>query len=310
MKKKLAFLLFPLLICGLTSCVLYNGQGKPNKSKAADSSAAPASSTDSASSAAPASSVTPPDPTHHDIPDDAQAGEKVTVYLVFGQYGKYENEFVNDVEGEPLYLEHVKKMTEMTVGSPLPGADKVTSSVKDSVFDTWVMYKNDGKLTKYSTVPAIKDAILYATFKGGSGGGSSGGGSGGGSVTPSEYKGSSTDAEDTPATGYGFKFLGQHLTYMSATKVDDFDGFEQYKLTARAFKKNQEFQLYNFADQTSGWVVNIDQYSFGGSDTRPTEWQKYLSNDGTKYTVLQDFNSPEIYIKIKYEQYQLYFALG
>ena len=181
MKKKLAFLLFPLLICGLTSCVLYNGQGKPNKSKAADSSAAPASSADPASSATPASSVTPPDPTHHDVPDDAQAGEKVTVYLVFGQYGKYENEFVNDVEGEPLYLEHVKKMTEMTVGSPLPGADKVTSSVKDSVFDTWVMYKNDGKLTKYSTVPAIKDAILYATFKGGSGGGSSGGGSGGGS---------------------------------------------------------------------------------------------------------------------------------
>ena len=304
MKKKLAFLI-PLLAVGLSSCVLYNGQGKPGKS----SSQAPASTSQPSGD----SSVTPPDPSPHDIPDDSSEGQQITVYLVFGQYGKYEGELVNTNE-ESLFLEHVKKVENAVVGSDLPGKDKVTSSVSGSEFKTWVMYKNDGKLTEYTKVPAIDNAILYATFSGGQGGGSQGGGGssgGGGSVTPDEFT-PATAEEGTGTTGYGFKFLGQHLAYMKAVYTDAFDGFEQYKLTKRAFTKNQEFQLYNYADTTSGWTVPLDKYSFGGSESHPEEWKKYLSisDDGKRYTVLQDFNASEVYIKLKYGQDQVYIALG
>lgn len=299
MKKKLTFLLIPLLAVGLSSCVMYNGQAKSGQSKTPSSSASPDAS------------VIPPNPTPHEIPDDSQEGTKITVYLVFGQYGLYEGQAVNDKE-DALFLEHVKKMADMTVGSDLPGKDKVTSSVSGSEFKAWVMYKNDGKLTEYTKVPAINNAVLYASFSGGQGGGSSGGGGGsggGGSVTPSEY--TPATAEEVNGTGYGFKFFGAHETYMAGQQVDPFDGFDQYKFSMRAFKKGQEFALYDFGSQGT-WTVPIDKYSFGGSSDHPTEWEKYLSRsaDESRYTVLQDFNSPEIYIKIKYGQDQVYIALG
>ena len=302
MKKKLAFLI-PLLAVGLSSCVLYNGQGKPGKS----SSQAPASTSQPSGN----SSVTPPDPSPHDIPDDSSEGQQITVYLVFGQYGKYEGELVNTNE-ESLFLEHVKKVENAVVGSDLPGKDKVTSSVSGSEFKTWVMYKNDGKLTEYTKVPAIDNAILYATFFGGQGGGSQGGGGssgGGGSVTPDEFTPST--AEEATGTGYGFKFFGTHETYMAGEEAEEFDGFQQFKFANRAFKKNQEFALYDFASHGT-WTVPLDKYSFGGSESHPEEWKKYLSraDDESRYTVLQDFNASEIYIKIKYGQDQVYIALG
>lgn len=311
MKKKLLFLLVPFLIGGLTGCVKYNGQGKPGGKTSNPTTSIPSedSGGDSSSANPSTTSVTPPDPTHHDVPDDSKDGDKITVYLVFGQYGLYEGQPVNTNE-DSLFLEHVKKVEEAVVGSDLPGKDKVTSSVKDSVFQSWVMYKNDGKLTEYTKVPAIDKAILYASFSGGAGGGSGSGSGGGVTPTPSEYKPSEAIAdEDMPDSGFGFRFGGSHVTYMQAVHTDDYDGFKQYKLTNRAFKKNQEFTLYDFS--TGGtWVVNVDPYSFGGTAERQTEWQSYLSNDGSKYTVLQDFNASEIYIKIKNEQDQVYFALG
>ena len=299
MKKKVLFLLIPLLIAGLTGCVKYNGQGKPGGSK----NVTPSSSVPSDDS-----SVTPPNPTPHETEDDSEDGDKITVYLVFGQYGKYEGEFVNTNE-ESLFLEHVKKMTDIVVGSDLPGKDKVTSSVSGSEFQTWVMYKNDGKLTEYTKVPAINNAILYASFSGGSGGGSSGGGSGGGGSSTTEYKQST--AEEASGTGFGFKFFGTHETYMAGVRFEDYNGFQQYKLSNRAFKKNQEFALYDFTYKGT-WTVPIDIYSFGGSESRPNEWQQYLSRsaDNSRYTVLQDFNASEIYIKIKENQDQVYFALA
>ena len=205
------------------------------------------------------------------------------------------------------------KVSDATVGNDLPGKDKVTSSVEGSVFQSWVMYKNDGKLTEYSKVPAIADAILYATFSGGSGGssgGSGGGSSGGDTPTPSEYKASEEIAENKmPTEGFGFRFGGTHVTYMVAEHVAADNGFEQYRIAKRAFKKNQEFTLYDFS--TKGvWTVPLDIYSFGGNTERQTEWQNYLSNDGSKYTVLQDFNAADVYIKIKLGEDQVYFALG
>jgi len=307
MKKKLLFLLIPLLASGLSSCVLYNGQGKPGRSTSPSSSIP----TDN-SSAAPSesSSAIPATSSSSGTPDTPGETTQVTVYLVFGQYGKYEGELVTSKE-ESLFLEHVKKMDNVLVGSDLPGKDKVTSSVEGSIFQTWVMYKNDGKLTEYTKVPAIDNAVLYASFSGGQGGGSSGGGSsgGGGSVTPSEFTPST--AEEATGTGFGFKFFGAHETYMAGQQVDPFDGFQQYKFSMRAFKKGQEFALYNFGSGGT-WTVPIDKYSFGGSETQPNEWQKYLSrsSDEKYYTVLQDFNSSEIYIKIKYQQDQVYIALG
>ena len=305
MKKKLLFLLMPLLM-GLTSCVLYNGQGKPGKSssKAADVTPSSESSGSSGSSA----SVTPPDPTHHDTPEDAQPGATITIYLVFGQYGKLDGEFVNTSEAS-LFLENTKKVTNAVVGSDLPGADRVTSSVEGSLFKAWVLYKNDGKLTSYTKVPAIDNAILYASFGHNAeeeqqGGGSS---SGEGSSTESTYKGS-TSAEEN-GTGFGLRFLGAHYTYMAGEYAQEYQGFQQYRLSNRAFKRNQEFTLYDFGSG-GAWVVNVDPYSFGGDSGSSTEWQKYLSNDGTKYTVLQDFNVSEVFIKIKNNEDQIYFALG
>ena len=297
MKKKFLFLLIPLLACGLSSCVMYNGQPKSGSKNTTPSSSSPSGDT----------SVTPPDPSPHDTEDDSKEGDQITVYLVFGQYGKYEGELVSTSD-ESLFLEHVKKMENMVVGSDLPGKDKVTSSVSGSEFKTWVMYKNDGKLTEYTKVPAIDNAILYATFSGGNGGGSSGGGgSQGGGGSTSEFTPSSAD--DLRTEGYGFRFLGTHVTYMAAVHTEDFDGFQQYKISSRAFKKNQEFQLYDFANK-AGWTVPLDKYSFGGSESHPTEWEKYVSRNGDTYTVLQDFNVSDVYIKLKFGEDQLYFALG
>ena len=301
MKKKLAFLLIPLLACGLSSCVLYNGQPKSSSKSTTPSSSVPSGDN---------SSVTPPNPSPHETPDDSQEGQQITVYLVFGQYGKYEGELVTSSE-ESLFLEHVKKMENVVVGSDLPGKDKVTSSVSGSEFKTWVMYKNDGKLTEYTKVPAIDNAILYATFSGGSGGGSSsGGGSQGGSGSQTSEFTPST-AEEANGTGFGFKFFGAHETYMAGQQVDPFDGFQQYKFSMRAFKKGQEFALYDFG--TGGtWTVALDKYSFGGSESHPEEWKNYLSrsSDESRYSVLKDFNASEIYIKIKLGQDQVYIALG
>ena len=74
MKKKLLFLLIPLLMAGLSGCVKYNGQGKPGgKSSTPASSEVPNGDI---------SSVTPPNPTPHEIEDDSKEGEKITLAIV------------------------------------------------------------------------------------------------------------------------------------------------------------------------------------------------------------------------------------
>ena len=178
MKKKVLLLLIPLLISGLSGCVKYNGKGKPGKSSTPSSaSVAPSSdeSSNPSSSSSSSSSVTPPDPAPHGQGDDADEGAKITIYLVYGQYALLDGQPVND-NVESLFLEHAQKVEEAVVGSDLPGKDRVTSVVEKSKFKTWAMYKNDGKLTEYTKVPAIKNAILYAIFEGGKGGEQSGGG--------------------------------------------------------------------------------------------------------------------------------------
>lgn len=300
MKKNKLFLLISLLVIGLSSCVLYNGQGKPgaNKSSKEQQSVPVQPSSD----VGDVSSVEMPEPPNHNQPEDLPNETDVTVYLVFGEYGKYNDEFVTSSIGDPVYLEHAIAY-QTKVGEDLPGRDVVKSSVPNSVFVAWVAYNNDGKLTEYLKVPAIDGKILYASFTGGNGGTH---GSSETQPTPPPtptFEPSSTGA--LPASGYGFKFSDN--SYMLGEHTDDFDGFKQYVIRNKSFKKDQVFTLYDFGN-SAGWVIDIDPYSFGGTSTNSENWKAYLSNDGSKYTVLKDFNVESIYIKLKMGQDQIYFG--
>ena len=170
MKKNKLFLLISLLAMGLSSCVMYNGQGKPGASKSKEQQSQvvePSSEVDDN----PGKDM--PLPPNHNDPEDLPAETDVTVYLVFGEYGKYQGELVSNKIPE-LFLEHVVAF-QGKVGDALPGKTEVTSSVTNSEFVAWTAYNNDGKLTEYTKVPGVDKKILYASFSGGNGGTPSGG---------------------------------------------------------------------------------------------------------------------------------------
>lgn len=319
MKKKLLFLLVPILMAATTGCVKYNGKGK-NRSKTSntptsqESSIAPESSSQGGGQTSNSSYTPTPIPTPIPHSDELPAGTEVKVYLVFGPNGLYKNEAVNN-KIEDLFLEHVIELA-TKVGEHLPTRDDVTSTVEGSKFVAWTCYNNDGKLTEYTKVPGYENKILYASFSGGNGGSYSGGGQGGGGggdtpvvpPTPGTYEPSSTGA--LPSTGYGFKFTDN--SYMAGTHVGDSDsGHAQYLISNRKFVKDQVFQLYDFANN-AGWAVAVDPYSFGGDSGTSTNWQAYIFHDysSNSYKVLQDFNAESVYIKLKMGEDQLYFALG
>ena len=296
MKKKVLFLLVPMLLLGLVGCVKYNGQPKSSsKEKITPSSAEPVNYSIEPS--------IPPDPhgageTGEQVDENAS----VKVYLVFGENGLFEGNPVNDKVADK-FLEHTKEIT-AKVGSALPGKDKVTSSVSGSTFVAWTAYNNDGKLTEYAEVPAVDGKILYASFTGGSGGahsGGSGGGQGGGETQPSDYPGSTAGA--LPSTGFGFKFNDD--TYMLGVHTEDFEEFKQYLISKRSFRQGQIFALCDFGNNVT-WTVKISQYAFGG---KPDE---YILRDeaGGKYTVLKDFNAEAVYLKIKENADEVYVELA
>lgn len=295
MKKKLLFLLIPCMMLAVTSCVMYNGQGKPGGSK---------SKTPQSSDVTPTTSEEGGNSQTSQSGDNSQsqvpAGQEVKVYLAFGQYGKYQGSFVT-THFENLFLEHAIEFAGKA-GDNLPGKDVVTSSVEGSEFKAWVAYNNDGKLTEYTTIPGENGKILYASFSGGNGNPA------GGNVTPTppeEYAPSSSG--ELPSEGFGFKFSDN--TYMAAFRADDNDGFQQYSMNKKAFKKGQKFQLYDFTNK-AGWTVNVDPYSFGGDSATSEAWKAYISNANNEYTVLKDFNVESVYIKLKYQSDQLYFQLA
>ena len=202
MKKKLLFLLVPLLIGGLSGCVKYNGRNRnSNKSSSnpdasdvssasdlsgdstdaslppegssdnSDSSAIPGSSSDASSASSGDSSIpsstssqdSTPQPSSGELP----VGTDVKVYLVFGEYGLYKNNPVN-TNVDALFLEHTLEL-DAKVGDRLPTRDDVTSTVSGSKFVAWTSYNNDGKITTYTKVPGVDKKVLYASFSGGSG---------------------------------------------------------------------------------------------------------------------------------------------
>jgi len=190
MKKKLLFLLIPLLVGSMTACVKYNGKGK-NHGKTSSTPAETSSVIPDESSAQGDSSSSSKKPQPQPQSDELPAGTAVKVYLVFGAYGLYDGQAVNN-NIEELFLEHAIELKDAKVGDRLPTRDNVTSSVEGSKFVAWTAYNNDGKLTEYTKVPGYEKNILYASFSGGndggssSGGGSQGGGGegGGGQVDP------------------------------------------------------------------------------------------------------------------------------
>lgn len=307
MKKKVLFLLVPMLFAGLTGCVKYNGQPKSSsKEKIVPSSSEPINYSIEPS--------TPPAP--HGAGEGETVPPEVTsvkIYLVFGENGLYEGSAVNDKVADK-FLEHTKEMT-ATVGSDLPGKDKVTSSVSGSTFVAWTAYNNDGKLTEYTKVPAVDGKILYASFTGGSGGahsGGSGGGQGGGSQgggesQQDEYPGSTKG--NLPTSGRGLVFSDG--TYMAAIETDPFEEFDQYYITKRSFKQGQSFSLYNFDTGVGFLAVSINPFSFGGNKDNLV-YEQYISTDtaNKKYVVLKDFNADSIYLKFKYESDEIYIGLA
>ena len=313
MKKKLLFVLIPLILASLSGCVKYNGQGKPGKKSSSeqtpDTSEVQPGSSDviPSSTEEPSSSVAPQPSSEPVSSDELPKGTEVKVYLVFGEYGLYQGNPVNN-KIESMFLEHAIEYS-AKVGDLLPN-DEVTSSVSNSHFVCWIAYNNDGKLTEYLKVPGYQNKILYASFTGGSGGGQSGNHGGGGEVvppTPGEYTPASTGA--LPSSGYGFKFSDN--SYMLAVRTNDDNGFEQHLINHRAFVTGQVFQLYDFANN-GGWTVDIDPWSFGGTSADSTNWKTYLSHNTSNhtYTVVKDFNVKSIYIKLKYGEDQIYFQLA
>ena len=304
MKKKVLFLLIPLLLTGLSGCVKYNGQPKSSsKEKITPSSAEPVNYT--------IEPETPPAPHGAgETGDPVDSNASVKVYLVFGVNGKLDGNAVNDSvkieeENHRLFLEHAKEIT-ATVGSDLPGKDRVTSSVSQSTFVAWTAYNNDGKLTEYTKVPAVDGKVLYASFTGGSGGphsgssgqsqggGEQGGGSqGGGESQDEEYPGATKGAY--PTSGYGLLFSDG--TYMAAVHTNDFEGFSQHMISKRSFKQGQSFSLCDFGSNNATWIKPINEYSFGGKTS------EYISSDDAnqRYVVLKDFSVEAVYLKLKME---------
>lgn len=112
--------------------------------------------------------------------------------------------------------------------------------------------------------------------------------------------GGGTDPVDPPATNsYGLNFNGG--SKVAATQGEEYDGFDQWVIEDQAFTAGQEFQIWNYAT-SAGWVVDIDTASFGGAVST------YLTKGESWYTVVADFTA-DIYIKLKYEQDQIYFGL-
>ena len=99
MKKKL--ILMPLLTLILSSCVMYNGQGKPGTKS---STPTPSSVPEAQSSVSPIdTSIEPPSPPSHEDKEELPEGTAVKVYLVFGEYGLYKGNPVNS-KVESLFL--------------------------------------------------------------------------------------------------------------------------------------------------------------------------------------------------------------
>lgn len=290
MNKK-TLLLLPLLSLILSGCVMHNGKDLNEDTSDSITNTTTqgidqeSNTSTSTSSEGNTSTSTPPSPI-----------STITTYLVLGEYGLYKGNKGNDIAS--LFLENTI-VYEANSGSILPGKDDVTSSVNNSVFEHWQAYEGDGSTKEYTTVPDTNSKILYAVFSGGSGSGSS---SSGDSDTPTPGGG-----DTLPTSGYGLLFTDN--SYALGTLLTELDpqGRPQYLISNYQFYVNDEFKIYDFANK-SGWVENLEGYSFGGSSETDTEWTSYLDKGTNSYTVKVDFKA-NVYLKLAWNNNGIYFGL-
>ena len=287
MKKSLLLaILFPLAVVSLTGCVKYNGKNKDGSPKNPTTTTTTTTGTSDTSSTD--TSTEPPVP-------PAPTGS-INLYLVLGPNGLYEGAAGTTYASK--YLVNTKVIT-VERGSILPGKDKVTSTVSGSTFSHWV---DRGSATTVATAPDAEEAVLVAVFEGGDG-----------SNTPSTPTG-------MPTEGYGFLFeetvdgkpyykAAQYFGQWPEEEPDPEKQWAQYHIVDFQLVEGQKFCLYDFGSQ-AGWTIDLDGWSFGGTSSTDTKWQTYLSKTSTAYTVLKTFNAKDIYIKLKYEQDNLYMTAG
>lgn len=207
-------------------------------------------------------------------------------YLMMSRYGRiyYNEQLVAGGNIEEKYYENCFKY-EAAAGSALPEAVFYKDGeVKEDVeFRGWYVYTNKVYPEKVTSVPTAIETTVYAIFDGPTGGS-------GGVITE----------------GYGIKFTDG--TKVLATKLGETDhqGREQYLISNYSFTAGKAFALYDFAENKT-WTIDLDPYSFGGTDAAPT-WSQYLSKSTESYTVLKSFTA-DVYIKLKYQDDQIYIGL-
>ena len=75
------------------------------------------------------------------------------------------------------------------------------------------------------------------------------------------------------------------------------------KVPDMSFYKDEKFQLYDFGS-AAGWTVPLEAACLDG------HVDEYLLRNGSWYEVLKDFNAKDIYIKLAYENDELYMGLA
>ena len=268
MKKNIvkAILLF-LALGTLSGCVLYNGRNKDGSPKGSGSSQSGSSSS---------SEVTPtPEP-----------GAKVNLYLVLGPNGLLDGAPGANIAGK--YLENAKQVS-YDVGALLPTETRVTTNISGVKFSHWIDRETTERVDK---APAT-ESVLVAVFTGGDGGNTP--------VKPG----------DLPSEGYGFMFeepvegkpywkLG---TYVGEETIGTIT-FTQYKINDFQLVKDQRFQLYDFGAD-AGWTVKLDPYSCAAQGDEEL-LDQYLTVNGSWYEVNKTFDAKDIYIKLAFNNDQLY----
>lgn len=286
-KTVLKAIVLALSLSLLTGCVLYNGKNKDGSPKGGSSSE-PSSSEPSTSDTTSSSSEDPEVPPDVPPTPPTPTDQDVNLYLVLGPNGRYNGAAGEDVPTK--FLENTKLVT-VKVNSELPGASVITSTVNGSKFSHWI----DRETTETLQYAPDHESVLVAVFAGGSGGNTP--------VTPDD---------GLPTSGYGFLFQvndGDDPYYKVGQDVGEETigqtTFHQYHIADFQLVAGQKFQLIDF-ESRARWTVNLDPASCGHTPNQYITINGTVGTDSSYYEVQKTFNAKDIYIKLAYQQDQLY----
>ena len=110
---------------------------------------------------------------------------------------------------------------------------------------------------------------------------------------------------ELPTTGFGFLFTNG--SFIAGEPAGEFDGKEQFLMSAVTFAEGDKFQVYDFGNK-AGWVEAIDGWSFDGDSAQSEAWKEYLEMGESQYTVKQTFTA-DVYLKIGIDGNSIYFGL-